>query len=151
MMDSAGALSVNQAMKSLFVARQYLVDDEIDLFAQPEFETLDPRDTASGGLNTLVRVTLEQRTAQRPREAKGMLVKAGPNSDPKVVAGAIAQNIRAGHHCAVSAQGAVSVYNAVRSIIFARRYLEPDGMDIEFQPQFPYSESNVMHMVLHPQ
>jgi stage V sporulation protein S len=55
--QAIGAGAVNQAVKALAIARQYLVDDQINIVCTPQFIDLE----IQGNERTAVRFTVERR------------------------------------------------------------------------------------------
>eukprot|EP01012_Entosiphon_sulcatum_P050258 TRINITY_DN69046_c0_g1_i1.p1 TRINITY_DN69046_c0_g1~~TRINITY_DN69046_c0_g1_i1.p1 ORF type:complete len:213 (-),score=29.86 TRINITY_DN69046_c0_g1_i1:19-636(-) len=143
-MDAAGSTCVNILVKSIFRARQYLVDDNLDILCTPDFHN-----PTSSALHSALRIYLEGRPMMKPREANGLLILAKAQSDPRSVAGAIATNVRSAKFCAITSRGAEAVNKAIKAIVFARRYLNEENIDISFQPSFPFTDSNELHLVIH--
>ena len=64
------------------------------------------------------------------------LVRVAGSSQTAKVAGAIAGIVRETGHTEVQAIGAAAVNQAVKAIVRAREYLEQDGIEIFFIPEF---------------
>lgn len=64
------------------------------------------------------------------------LVKVAADSRTTAVAGAIAGMVRDGRTPVLQAIGAGAVNQAVKAVVIARGYLEPDGIDIACVPSF---------------
>ncbi len=64
------------------------------------------------------------------------LLRVSTKSDPKAVAGAIAGMIRQYGKVELQAIGAGAVNQAVKSIIVARGYVAPNGMNLVMTPAF---------------
>ena len=60
------------------------------------------------------------------------IVKVSSKSHPGAVAGAIAGIVRTGRPAETQAVGAGAVHQAIKSVIYARRYLAEDGIDVIF-------------------
>jgi stage V sporulation protein S len=60
--QAIGAGAVNQAVKALAIARQYLVDDQINIVCTPQFIDLE----IQGNERTAVRFTVERRWYPKP-------------------------------------------------------------------------------------
>ena len=69
-------------------------------------------------------------------------LRVSSTSRPAAVAGAIAQLVREQRRTAVRVIGAPAVYQALRAVIIARKYLEGDGLDIAFVPSLVTLEIN---------
>lgn len=67
-------------------------------------------------------------------------LKVSANSQPKMVAGAIAGIIRNDDIAEIEAIGAAAVNQAVKSIAIARGYVAPNGIDIVSKPAFSQIE-----------
>ena len=65
-----------------------------------------------------------------------MLIRVSAASSPFKAAGAIAAVIRQSGKVSVQAIGAPALNQAMKAIIYARGYLEQDGLDIAFVPVF---------------
>jgi stage V sporulation protein S len=63
-------------------------------------------------------------------------IKVAAKSHPTEVAGSIAKTIREHQRAEVRAIGAGAVNQAVKAIIIARHFLEPDGVDLICVPAF---------------
>lgn len=127
-----GVPAINQAIKSLAIARRYLLDDEededgniTDLICQPEFD---------GDTDKCVLRLRMSRPINMDMECTELRTNA--SSDPYKVAGAIAGKIRDGERVGVVAVGPDAVFAALESIFVSRRYLKEDQIDIKFTPSF---------------
>lgn len=69
-------------------------------------------------------------------------LKVSAKSVPKAVAGAIAAVIRQGQDVQTVAIGASAVNQSVKSIVVARRYLTPEGIELVCVPDFDEIEIN---------
>lgn len=136
-----GARAINQAIKAVAIARNYLVEDRIDLAAEPWFKEED---------KDFVQFSMRKVSALRNTLAETASLKVASSSVPSKVAGSIANSIRQGERISVTAMGAGSVNQAVGAIILARRYLKGDGMGLHFRPSFfvaPASDGSERSMV----
>lgn len=64
------------------------------------------------------------------------LIKVKGTSRTSAVAGAIAGVVREQQNASVQAIGASAVNQSVKALALAKRYLEQDGLDIVFVPEF---------------
>lgn len=64
------------------------------------------------------------------------IIKVAAQSRAPLVAGAIIGQLRECRYAYVQAVGASAVNQAVKAIIIARRYLQPDGLDLVCCPMF---------------
>lgn len=135
---AVGTNALNVAIKSIALARKYLLNDSIDIVVRPSF---DPSDKIDYGFL----LCTEPKRKTCPTDANGDFIEP-PNataltvakkSDPQVVAGAIASNAREQNRCYTSSLGPVCVTKAIHAIIKAREYLEDreDELDLAFAPQ----------------
>jgi stage V sporulation protein S len=145
---ATGAPSVNQAVKSLAIARTYLKDDDMDVACSPDFS--NPQGSAlSLPLQWSPLQNNQERQARygaddfdRDGTERGGLsgikkeLRVAQSSEPSVVAGAIAKKARAKEPILLLAIGPVSVNQTVRALIFANRYLQEDKLVASFQPEF---------------
>ena len=140
---AGGNAAINQAIKSIAIARQYLLKDEQEIWVQPFFE-------AFGAVYFEIRT--HSATGKREKKMEGKediggqssTMRAAMASDPYRLAGAIAEQIRnsaTGAGVAILAQGKGAVSQAVRSIIYARGYLRAENIDLQFQPSFMHVPS----------
>lgn len=127
---AGGSASINQAIKAIAIARNYLLeegeteDQQTDLICQPEFDGDSPR----------VTIRLRKSRPLQDLDASELTVK--PDSDPYKVAGAIAGKVRDQERVSITALGPEAVYNTVQAIAVSRTYLADDRIDIKFSPQF---------------
>lgn len=134
---AGGSAAMNQAIKSIAIARQYLLKDAQEIWIQPFFE-------AFGAVHLEIRS--KSATGKDTKDDAGSSqMRAAMASDPYRLAGAIAEQMRnngPGAGVAVLAQGKGAVSQAVRSIIYARGYLRAENVDLQFQPSFMHVASN---------
>ncbi len=64
------------------------------------------------------------------------LIRVSGDSSPFKAAGAIAAILREKREVAVQAIGAAALNQAMKAIIYARRYVEQDQLDLVFVPMF---------------
>jgi stage V sporulation protein S len=64
------------------------------------------------------------------------LIKVSASSRTAAVAGAIAGVVREHHRAEVQAIGAGAVNQAVKALILATSYLQLDGIQVSFKPEF---------------
>lgn len=125
---AAGPAAINQAVKAVAIAKQYLAEEEkgpIDLMTQPQFD---------GPSN---RLTLHLRAvAPTPPNEAAEVLTVKRDSDPYKVAGAIAGRLRENKVVALISVGPDAVFHAVEAVAVARRYMAEDQMDIKFSPFF---------------
>lgn len=128
-----GASSINQAVKAICIARQYLKSDNLDLSFQPAFRGKERR--ASVAL--YISKSPSTRTdAPTPVEGETVELPISSHSRPAQVAGALAARIRDGANASLVAIGVDAVANAVLTIGNARLYLEQNNLDIRAAPEF---------------
>jgi stage V sporulation protein S len=65
-----------------------------------------------------------------------MVLKVAAGSDPKIVAGAIANNLREKRCVEMIAMGANAVNQAVKALVIAGNYLEREDFDLAIRPEF---------------
>jgi len=127
-MLATGASSINQAIKAVAIARGYLDENKIELTCYPDFRA-DKRT----GLSLVLTKSIRRPS---PPDKDVQQLKVSKGSNPSNVAGAIANKLRDGQRVWVLAIGADSVTHAVKAISIGRKYLEADGLDISFRPEF---------------
>jgi len=124
-----GASSINQGLKSIIIARDYLDGDGIDFTVQ----AIVHNETGRDAVEFLLTKTAKRAT---PAVADGTVLKVAGTSEPGVVAGAIAGKIREGSRVAMVGVGADAVKNMVKAYILARKYVTDDGLDLNLRPEF---------------
>lgn len=129
-----GPSCINQAVKSVAIARGYLEPDGWDVAFQPAFRDTD-RSRPS------IALYLAKQKPQPKREQEVELPVSG-NSSPPTVAGALAARVREQKDVALTAIGVDAVSNAVLAIGNARLYLEQDNLDIRALPEFVHVRKN---------
>jgi stage V sporulation protein SpoVS len=134
--SACGAAAINQAVKSIAIARgAYLEHDdlEIDVFG---VELANDRE-----FKHLVYIDLQfVRTRERPTSSfrRWTTHKVKGSSTPGRVAGAIASCLRDGVCCQVSVVGAEAMLKAILAIAFCSTYLEtdPSSFSLMLWPDF---------------
>ncbi|KAF5836609.1 stage V sporulation protein S-domain-containing protein [Dunaliella salina] len=132
-----GAASINQAVKSICIARQYLTRDGLNLSFQPAFRDKDRR------ANVALYVAKQPLTANDPMDAPAadgdaeyVELPISAHSKAAVVAGALAARVREGKRVSLVSIGVDAVSNAVLTIGNARLYLEENTLDVRAFPTF---------------
>ena len=67
-------------------------------------------------------------------------LKVSGKSNPKSVAGSIANNIREKKSVEITVMGPTAVNQAVKAIAIAREYIREDNIDIFCRPEFAHLE-----------
>lgn len=67
-------------------------------------------------------------------------LKVASGSDPKSVAGAIANNIREKKQIEIIAMGPAAVNQTIKAIAIAREYLSDEDIDVLCRPEFMHIE-----------
>jgi len=127
-----GIPAINQSVKAIAVARSMFAeedvesdDDNTDFIVTPEF------------YGTRYKCVLRLRKSREINmDNDAVELVSTKNSDPKIVAGAIAGKIREGERVGITGVGPHAVTHAVESIYKSREYLLSDRIDIKFAPQF---------------
>jgi stage V sporulation protein S len=135
----SGSPSINQAIKAIAIARGYIEQDGFDVSVSGTWRDREMQKITLN-VNKTARPKRQDESKQEP-DVSGDL-RIAQNSVPGTVAGAIAKKVRSGEKVSMVAIGASSVANAVMSIIIARRYLQDDGVDISFRPEFVHLQMN---------
>lgn len=133
-----GPSCINQAVKSVAIARGYLEPDGWDVAFQPAFRDTD-RSRPSIALYLAKQKPQPKRTTKRDDEVE---LPVSGNSSPPTVAGALAARVREQKEVALTAIGVDAVSNAVLAIGNARLYLEQDNLDIRALPEFVHVRKN---------
>ncbi len=69
-----------------------------------------------------------------------MKLKVAASSNPKSVAGSIANNIREKKGVEITVMGPSAVNQAMKAVTIAREYLSADGLDLLVRPEFTHLE-----------
>ena len=133
---SLGNKPINQAVKAVAIAAQYLSDDGASLSCVPEF-----RDSARNS------VALKLFNGVKLRRLGGGEVEltVSARTESSKLAGAIAAKVREQQRCSIVAIGVDSVAKAIYAIATAREYLtQDDGTganvgDVHFVPSFVHT------------
>eukprot|EP00993_Chasmostoma_nieuportense_P000996 NODE_1915_length_1337_cov_26.410744_g1820_i0.p1 GENE.NODE_1915_length_1337_cov_26.410744_g1820_i0~~NODE_1915_length_1337_cov_26.410744_g1820_i0.p1 ORF type:complete len:441 (-),score=107.76 NODE_1915_length_1337_cov_26.410744_g1820_i0:14-1294(-) len=127
-----GPTCVNQMVKALCIARGNLTENSLDIAAYVSFVHLSPdAHTERSALQTIVFLSPPHMLGGLTQE-----FKVSGHSDPKGVAGALANGIREGKLCKVESLGPASIGQAMKGLAIARANLEGDHIDFFFVPQF---------------
>lgn len=128
-LHAVGAFSTNQAVKAIAIARDFVIENNLDFIVEPSRIRDDT-------IRNLIELKLEKRALREPANVQYVELKCAATTDVVPLAGAIANNTRDGNRIRITAIGPGSVYHTVDAIIRARTFLEKDAVDIRFQPSF---------------
>ena len=135
---SLGNKCINQAVKAVAIAAQYLEGDGISLSCTPEF-----RD----GLRNSVALRLFNDVKLRRMGGGEVELTVSSRTESAKLAGAVAAKVREQRRCAILAIGVDSVAKAVYAIAMAREYLSNDDEqsadnvgDVHFIPSFVHTK-----------
>lgn len=130
-MLATGVHAINTAVKAVAIARQYLEEDDLELYCQPAF-----RDRSMGD-SVAIYLSTKQRRHSR-FSANEMTVSK--NTEPTKTAGAIAARARETKGVLLTGIGPDAVTNALLAACHARMYLEADNLDVKLIPHFEQVE-----------
>ena len=135
-LNGIGADSVNQAVKSLCIARDYLETEAIDVHAWPTLvNSVGPDVVSMKVLRAPSGWTMP--TAPIPEAAS---FKVAGGTKPGSLAGALAGKIREGEtHLCVTSIGPVALLRSLKSIALAIAYAEGDGFKVRSDSIFFYA------------
>lgn len=131
---AGGAASINQAVKAIAIAKQYLAEEEsgpIDILVQPQFDGQSPRATL-----------FLKASAPIPEDDSAEVLTVRSLSDPGKVAGAICGRIRENKAVALETVGPDGVYHVVEAVALSRRFLAEEQYDVKFTAKFQEMEWN---------
>jgi stage V sporulation protein SpoVS len=130
-----GATSLNQAIKSIAVARTFLEGEGKDLRVEV---SRVPDETIRHLLQLKLSAVSKAEADAQVEAGDGAPVelRAAKTTETVALAGAIANNVRDGKRVHVMAIGPVPVFRAVDAITKARQFLQKDQIDIVFVPSF---------------
>jgi stage V sporulation protein SpoVS len=134
--SACGAASINQAIKSIAVARgAYLADEDF------EIDVFNLRLAGDREFKHLVYMNIQfVRSRERPVFRQWTTHKVSASSLPGKVAGAIASALRNGVGCQVSVVGAEAMLKAILSVTICSTYLDidmdPHPLSLMLWPEF---------------
>lgn len=134
------AQNVNQALKTLALAHDYLEEEGADLYAQVDFPEFSSN--PSGAKATLHVFKKKRRTNLSQVNSQ---VYVSGTSEPSAVAGFISNSIRAaslGRIC-VTACGPQPVLRALKAVFIARHHLRDEQTDLSIVPEFGQSDEGL--------
>lgn len=117
--------SINQAVKAVIIARQYLCKENMDCRATPEYQ----------GNTSSLRIYITKAELPTP-DLEYSEISVNSNSDPYKVAGAVSKRIRQGELVAVETMGPQGVFHAMETVAVSRSYLSTDGLELQFTAEF---------------
>eukprot|EP00310_Coccolithus_braarudii_P014253 CAMPEP_0183357786 /NCGR_PEP_ID=MMETSP0164_2-20130417/47357_1 /TAXON_ID=221442 /ORGANISM="Coccolithus pelagicus ssp braarudi, Strain PLY182g" /LENGTH=271 /DNA_ID=CAMNT_0025531505 /DNA_START=23 /DNA_END=838 /DNA_ORIENTATION=+ len=126
--------NVNQAVKTLALARSYLADEGLDLYAAVDFPEYH---SSSSTANVNLHIAQKRERTDLSRVLAQLTVSG--SSDPGKVAGAIAKTAREAtslRRLCVSCAGPAAMLNALKAVFLARHYLKDDEVDLSIVPEF---------------
>lgn len=134
-LSAVGAASVNQAIKAIAIARDFISNDGLDLYVQvsrkPQQEVKDIM------IFELTTHPKGQKFGEDNKENDDFQdMRSASKSTLGKLAGAIAANIRNQKIPRITGIGQIPVFKAVRAVALARRYVEKDGLDLVLKPSF---------------
>jgi stage V sporulation protein S len=143
-LQCVGPQSINQAIKAVAIARTYLHQSDAqgnsshpDLTVYPEFIKLDSNQAgARDDSLSAMQMSLSKRARRTSVDKEGRSLKVGNNTEAKSLAGAIASCTREGSRVELTAIGAGSVNQAIKSVAIARQYVEEEAIDLCCRPEF---------------
>lgn len=129
---------VNEAVKAIAIARSFISGNWIDLVTWPK-TTLRRHPINNTSCETIIfRIQKKPLCSRKFHFAKSDTfdLKVANGSQPNVVAGAIAKRARGWQRITTVSLGPPAIFNAVKSICYARKYLEENALDVSFSPEF---------------
>lgn len=144
---AASPEGLNQSVKAIALARSFLEDDGFDLTvrsSEPE------KGEATVQLEVAPTADDWVREEIRKSEAKELIVSS--ESVPSRVAGAIAKSTREELQVFCTAMGPKAISRVAKSVSLARQYLEAEGWELCFVPEFAHTEdgASLMHIYIFP-
>jgi len=128
-----GSDSTNQAIKAVSISRRNLKEDRLDLLVQPRFQRIEREDEDMDGYIFALR-----KGPFRKQVPATVQMRIASSGDAGVIAGAITAKLRDGDRVCLQGIGANAVNTMVKSVVFARKYMSEENMDIGFRPQFSH-------------
>lgn len=159
-LSAVGAASVNQAIKAIAIARDFLSGDGIDLsIAVTKRPTQDVKDVLVFALSKHPRHWFSDGEPEADKENENGIyqdMRSASNSTPGALAGAIANNVRLNKRPRITAIGQRPVFKAVCAIVLSRKYLKKENLDVDLVPKFTHvqfengTDANAMQLIVIP-
>lgn len=135
-LSAVGAASVNQAVKAIAIARNYVKGDDVELVVSVSRKPQqDVRDVISLVVD---KVSKDTYSVQDEKENKEEVteMKVSAKSVPKSLAGAIAGNLSEKGLLKLTGIGQGAVFRGTCAVTIARKYVKKQGKDLVMLPQF---------------
>jgi len=124
-----GVNAINQAVKGVAVLRTNMLRDSggrRDCCVWPHY-----REEARNSLSLVV-----QQCQGSKHDEEWSELKVAGQSEIERVAGGISHRVRNGEKVCLITMGPLAASSAVAAVVYARRHLKNDGLDVSFRPQF---------------
>lgn len=124
-----GVNAINQAVKGVAVLRSNMLREsggKRDCCVWPHY-----REEARNSLSFVV-----QQCQGSKREEEWSELKVAGQSEIEKVAGGVSHRVRNGEKVCLITMGPLAASSAVAAVVYARRHLKNDGVDVNFRPQF---------------
>jgi len=125
-----GRVAINQAVKTLAIARTYLAEDNLDFKIYPEFQPDKDRHDSIYFLVTPANSRVKLSTNNAVMLTSSEKAKAGK------IGGKIAHSIREGMRVLGQGVGPNAVWRFVQSLLIAKDCLKENNLDLSFRVQF---------------
>lgn len=125
-----GRVAINQAVKTLAIARTYLAEDNLDFKIYPEFQLDKDRHDSIYLLVTPANGRIKLSTDNAIILTSSEKAKAGK------IGGKIAHSIREGKRVLGQGVGPNAVWRFVQSLLIAKDCLKENNLDLSFRVQF---------------
>lgn len=130
------AVSLNQAVKAIALARSFLEEECFDLTVRPRLTDQDQ----TSDVELQISPTADDWVREEIASSEAMELFVSSESSPGRVAGAIAKLTREERQVVCTAMGPQATQNVAKSVSLARQYLDVDGVDLCFVPEFAHTE-----------
>jgi len=125
-----GKVAINQAVKTLAIARTYLAEDDLDFKIYPEFQVDKDRHDSIYFLVIPANNRIELSTDNAIMLTSSEKAKAGK------IGGKIAHSIRDGKRVLGQGVGPNAVWRFVQSLLIAKDCLKENNLDLSFRVEF---------------
>lgn len=136
-----GAGSINQAVKAMAVCNDMATQIGMDLACYPELRVMPSADSQNALRGSAMKFVVSRRHCRKSKLDATSELKVASTSEPRTVAGSVSAKIREGERLNITAIGPQSVCQTAKALAMSRAYLEEDGLDVSFRPEWVHIDS----------
>lgn len=136
-----GAGSINQAVKAMAVCNDMANQVGMDLACFPELRVMPSADSQNALRGSAMKFVVHRRHCRKSKLDATSELKVASTSEPRTVAGSVSAKIREGERLNITAIGPQSVCQTAKALAMSRSFLEEDGLDVSFRPEWVHIDS----------